>query len=90
MANQHEHSTNPDRTIKHGSANYTLYIPRKALDLLKERHGNTAAIIRGMIADYLGDEWPDSQCYKANLFMDSHHKLKVIRPSELAQKEAAR
>ena len=64
---------------------FQVQLPRKALRILKERYGNIGGLIRGLLAEELGEDWPADELYIHSKFGPLHDtKLLVVIPRRFA------
>jgi hypothetical protein len=73
------HLSKRNLTAESGCRLFQVQIPRKALTLLKERHGNVGALIRGLLAEQLGPDWPEDELFVYDGSRIPHARLKVTR-----------
>ena len=66
----------------YGCQPFKVMLPRKAVNMIKAKHKNVGAFIRGLIADELGADWPTDDLKIHSPAKPGHHEeLQVIRPS---------
>jgi hypothetical protein len=75
------HLAKRELTGESGCRLFQVQIPRKALSLLKERYGNIGALIRGLLAEQLGPDWPEDELFVYDGWKMPHARLKVTRPA---------
>ncbi len=67
---------------------FKVMLSRKAVRMVKAKHKNVGAFIRGLIADELGADWPGNDLKIHNPVKPGHReKLHVIRPSKQSHKQ---
>lgn len=74
------------RTDFEGCRLFQVQLPRKALDIAKQKYGNVGALIRGLLAEELGADWPADELYiqgPTNRIHDT--QLKVVTPRRFGQ-----
>ena len=64
----------------YGCRKFTVQLPRKALDIIKQRYGNAGALIRGLLAEELGEDWPKTELKISGPLDKFRLQLKVVRP----------
>lgn len=75
----------------YGCRRFQVQLPRKALEIIKQRYGNVGALIRGLLAAELGDDWPATELYiKGPTSRIHHQKLSVIRSQTLKRTSKAK
>ena len=68
----------------YGCRKFQVQLPRKALEIIKQRYGNIGALIRGLLAAELGEDWPANELYVKGPTNRIHHtQLSVIRSRNL-------
>ena len=68
----------------YGCRKFQVLLPRKALNIIKQRYGNVGALIRGLLAAELGDDWPANELYiEGPTNRIPHTQLSVIRSRNL-------
>ena len=66
----------------HGCQSFKMMLPRKVVNMIKAKHKNVGAFIRGLIADELGADWPTGDLKIHNPAKPGQREeLQVIRPS---------
>ena len=67
---------------------FQVQIPKKALIKLKAKYKNVGAVIRGMIRQDLGPDWPNEDVVISGSKKGKRHKLLAIIPPEPTQQQA--
>jgi hypothetical protein len=66
--------------VTNGCRLFQVQLPRKALEIIKQRYGNTGALIRGLLAEELGPDWPADELQIVGPVDQHRLKLKVTKP----------